>query len=130
MKGDRALIWSYLDSQMPLYDFGHLQGVDWGQSRTKNSNFGYCKNSSSSKFFKRPLYNYEDYLRPQFQLNLTLFTRVLAPKPPKMDPIGSWTKKTFFLLGKVKNKKYSEAETWHPESIDGWFCYSLCQNFL
>ena len=38
----------------------------------------------------------------------------------QMGSIGS------FLLGKVENSKYPEAETWHPESIDGWtYCMSL-----
>ena len=34
-----------------------------------------------------------------------------------------------FLKGKVKNGKYPEAETWHPQSIDGRSCYRLCENF-
>ena len=25
-----------------------------------------------------------------------------------------------FLLGNVESNKYPEAETWHPESLDGW----------
>ena len=83
------MIWNYLDSQMPVYDFGYLQGLKFGQSQTKNSNFGYCKNSSFSKSFKWHFYNYEDYLWPNFQLNMTLFTGVIALKPPKIGPIGS-----------------------------------------
>ena len=81
------MIWTYLDSQMPIYDFGHLPGVNWGESRTKNSN--YYKNSSFSKSFKCYLYNYEDYLWPKSQLNLTLLSGVKAPKLPKMGPIES-----------------------------------------
>ena len=34
-----------------------------------------------------------------------------------------------FLLGKVKNNKYLQAETCHPENIDGWSYYRLCENF-
>ena len=34
-----------------------------------------------------------------------------------------------FLLGKVENDKYTEAETGEPESIDGWSYYRLCENF-
>ena len=32
-------------------------------------------------------------------------------------------------MGKVKNIKYPEVEALHPESIDGWFYYGLCENF-
>ena len=47
-----------------------------------------------------------------------------------MDPNGSRTKKTLiFPIGKVKNNKYPEVETWHRESIDGWSYYRLCDNF-
>ena len=72
---------------MPIYDYDHLQGVNWGHRRTKNSNFVHCKN----------LYNYEDYLWPKFQLNLTLFTKVIAPKPPKWVQLGPEPKKGFFF---------------------------------
>ena len=46
-----------------------------------------------------------------------------------MGPIESWTKKTVYLLGKIDTCKYPEAETWHPESIDGRSYYKLCENF-
>ena len=113
---------------------GHLQGVNLGQSQTKNSNFGYCKNSLYIKIwaFKNlfHLYNYEDYSWSKFQLNMTLFPGVIAPKPHKMGPIGSWTKKMLLsFLGKAENNKYPEAEIWHPESIDGWSYYRLYENF-
>ena len=36
-----ALILTNLNSLMAIFDFRHLQGVNWGQSWTKNSNFGY-----------------------------------------------------------------------------------------
>ena len=56
LKGDRALILTYLDSQMAIFNFGHLQLVNWGQSWTENCNLGYipclCKNSSFPKCFK------------------------------------------------------------------------------
>ena len=119
------MTWTYLDNQMPIYDFGHLQRVNWGQSQTKNSNFGYCKNLSFSKSLIWRLYNYEDYLWSKFQLNLTLFTRVIAPKnPPKWAQLGPEPNKTF------KNNKYPEAEIWYPESIEVLYYYSLGQNFL
>ena len=37
--------------------------------------------------------------------------------------------KYLFLLEKVENGKYPEAETWHPESIDRRSYYRLCKNF-
>ena len=43
------------------------------------------------------------------------------PQPPQNEPIGSSTKKTLFLLGKVESNKFPEAEIWHPESIDAWY---------
>ena len=100
----------------------------------KSQNLGqYChyKNLSYSKCFKRHLYNYEDYyLWPKCLLNQTLLTRFIAPKNQKMGQNGSWTKKTLrFLLAKVKSEKYPKADTWHPESIDGWSYYRLCKNF-
>ena len=53
-----------------------------------------------------------------------------CPKPTKMGPTGSWTKKKqLLLLGKVENGKYPEAETWHPESIDRSSYYRRCENF-
>ena len=134
MKGDRVLILIYLDSSMPIFDFGHLQEVNWGQSQATNSNLGtvktLCKSLSFSKSFDWNLCNYENCLWSKFQLNLTLLTGVIAPKPPKMDPIGSWTKKTLlFFLCKVEKNKYPEAETWYPESKDGCSYYRLWENF-
>ena len=56
-----------------------------------------------------------------------------CPKiPPKTGPIGSWTKESSFFseyVGKVKNRKYPEVETWHPENVDEWSSYRLCENF-
>ena len=84
------------------------------------------RNSSFSKSFKWHLYNYKDYLWLKFQVYLTLFTGVIAPKPTKIGPVGFWDKETFlFLLGKADNNKYPEAETWHPESIDECSYYRL-----
>ena len=40
-KGDRASILIRLGGLMAIFDFCHLQGVNCGQSWTKNSNFGY-----------------------------------------------------------------------------------------
>ena len=31
MKGDRALIFIYLDNMMAIFDLGHLQEINWGQ---------------------------------------------------------------------------------------------------
>ena len=56
-------------------------------------------------------------------------TGVISPQPPTpiKIKIKNWAqfgpepkKPLLFLLGKVKNNKYPEAETWHPESRDGW----------
>ena len=58
----------------------------------------FCKNSSFWKCFKWHLCNYKDYPWSTFQLNLMLFTGVIAPKFPKMDPIGSRTKKCSCLF--------------------------------
>ena len=56
LKKDRALISTYLDSQLAIFDSSHLQGIYWGQSSTKNWNFMFisclCKNSSFSECFK------------------------------------------------------------------------------
>ena len=38
LKGDWALIFTDLDSLMAIFDFGHFQGANWGQSWNKNSN--------------------------------------------------------------------------------------------
>ena len=87
-----------------------------------------CKNLRFSKFFKWHLYNYEDCLWSKFQLNLTFFTGVIALNPRKWAH-RVMNQKNLFLLGKVKNPKYSKAETWHPESIDRRSYYRLCENF-
>ena len=81
-----------------------------------------------SKFFKWHLYNYEDCLWSKFQFNLTFFTGFIALNPRKWAH-RVMNQKNLFLLGKVKNRKYSEAETWHPESIDRRSYYRLCENF-
>ena len=98
IKGDRALILTYLDSQMAIFYFDHLQGANWGQSWTKNGDFEYipclCKSSSFSKYFRQHLCNYEDYLWLEFQLNVMLLIGVIAPSNPKMGPVVSWTEKT------------------------------------
>ena len=52
---------------------------------------------------------------------------LLPTKTPKWAQIGP-EQKNPFLLAKVKNNKYPEAETWHPESIHGWSYYRLCEN--
>ena len=83
-----------------------------------------------SKFFKWHLYKYEDFLWLKFQLSLTLFTGVIAPNPPKWAQQGlKQKKKQLFLLGKVVNRKYTKAESWHPESIHRRSYYRLCENF-
>ena len=56
--------------------------------------------------------------------HLTLFNGVMV-RPTPNGPNWVLNQKTLlFLLGKVDNSKYPEAETWHPESMDGWSCYS------
>ena len=68
----------------------------------------------------------------KFQHNFMFFTGVIAPKSPqKRAQLGPEPKKVVFsseYVGKVKNRKYPEAETWHPESIDEWSSYRLCEN--
>ena len=54
---------------------------------------------------------------------------LLSQNPPKCAQLGPEPKKMLFLLCKVKNGKYPEAETWHPESIYGWSYFRLCENF-
>ena len=51
-----------------------------------------------------------------------LFTGVIAPKLTKMGTIGS----IVLPLGKVVNNKYTEAETWHPERVEEWSYFRLC----
>ena len=54
---------------------------------------------------------------------------LLPQKFPKWAQIGPEPKTLWFLLAKVKYHKYPEAESQHPESIDGWSCYNrLCEN--
>ena len=122
LKGDRAFILTYLDGHIVIFDFSHLQEVNWCQSWTKNSNFGYipclCKISSFSKCFKWHLCNYENYLWSEFQLNLMLFFGSIALTPPllahsKKKPSWDLNQKNNIelLLGKVENDKYTETET-------------------
>ena len=130
LKVGRALVLTYLDNPIAIFDFSHFQGVNWGQNWNKTQTSGTSclfKNWSFSRCFEWHLDNYEDYLWSKFQLYLTLFTRVIASKSP-----SKWSqnqKKQLFLLGKVENGKYPEAETWYTESIDGWSYYRLCENF-
>ena len=56
LKGNRAFVFTCLDSQWVFFYFGNLQGLNWGQSWTKNKIFVYipclCKNSTFSKCSK------------------------------------------------------------------------------
>ena len=45
LKEDRALILIYLDNMVAIFDFGHLHGVNWCQSWTKNSKIKKIKNT-------------------------------------------------------------------------------------
>ena len=63
-----------------------------------------------------------------FQLNPTLFTGVIAPNTPQNGPHWVLNQKKV-LLDKVDNNKYPENDNWHPEGIDGWSYYRLCENF-
>ena len=38
-------------------------------------------------------------------------------------------KNVVLLLGKVENDKYTKTETWHPEYVEEFFYYRLCENF-
>ena len=54
----------------------------------------------------------------EFQLNLVLFTRVIAPKTHQNGHNWVLNQKTVvLLLGKVANNKYTETETWNPECV-------------
>ena len=53
------------------------------------------------------------------------FVQLWGLPVPKIVPVRSWTKKSFFS----QVNKYPEAETWYPENIDGWSYYRLCDNF-
>ena len=86
---------------------------------------------SFSNRFKRHFPNYGDYLWSTFQLNLTLLTGVVAPKRSKWvwfrpEPEKLVVSSELLLPIKIKNVKDPEAETWHPESRDGWSYYRLC----
>ena len=56
--------------------------------------FCLCKNPSFSKCFEPDLYNYENYLCPKNQRNLTFFSRGFAPKlfpsPKKKETGPNW----------------------------------------
>ena len=54
----------------------------------------------------------------EFQLNLILFTRVIAPKTHENGHNWVLNQKTVvLLLGKDMKNKYTETETWHPERV-------------
>ena len=56
---------------------------------------------------------------------------IYCPKQPKKNG-PNWVlnqKKLLFFPSKVESSRYPEAGTWHPESIDGWSYFRLCENF-
>ena len=55
------------------------------------------KNLTFSKRVICHVDTYEDYLRSKFQLNRTIIFGVIAPKLPKLGPIGSRSKKIYFV---------------------------------
>ena len=38
-------------------------------------------------------------------------------------------KNVVLVLSKVENNKNTETETGHPDRVEGWSYYSLCENF-
>ena len=56
---------------------------------------------------------------------------IYCPKQPKKNE-PNWVlnqTKSLFFPSKVESSRYPEAGTWHPESIDGWSYFRLCENF-
>ena len=58
------------------------------------------------------------------------YETMIKLKTKKWTKLGPEPKKPLmFLLGKVKNNKYPEAESGKTESVDGWYYYRLSENF-
>lgn len=105
LRWDRAFILTNLDSPMVRsFHYKYLVLLIWPYSRCKlelkmdqevqtwGTSCGQ-KNLSFSECFLWHLCNYQEYLWLKFQLNWSLFVWFIAPKSPKMGPIGSLNRK-------------------------------------
>ena len=112
---------------MAIFDFDHLCGVNWDQKLKlwKFKNW-ILQNALNALTFVLPMTITCDQ---HFSSIRRCWLELLSQKIPKWAKMGPEPKKTLsFLLAKVKNGKYPKAETWYPNSIDGWSYYRLCEN--
>ena len=127
LKGNRALILTYLDSSMDIFNFSHLQRVYRGKSWVHsvfvkiqvlpNALNGICKTMRTT-------------CGQNFSSIWRWLLKLLHHYPPENWP--NWVvnqKNVLFLQGKVENNRNKKTETWHTEIIEEWFHYRLCKNF-
>ena len=70
------------------------------------------KNLNFSKGIRYLIDTYKGYLWSKCELHSTIFTEVMAQKPPKLGPIGSGTQKNEgYQESKVENDKYPDVKT-------------------
>ena len=126
------MILNYLNSQLAIFDFGHLQGVNWGQSWTKNWNFVYisclCKNWVTQNAWNSICTTMRTTCGQNFSSVWCWLLELLPKNLPKSAQLGPKPKHVVLLLGKVENNKSTEAKTWHPERVEEWSYYRLCEN--
>ena len=117
---NKTLILIYLDSQRTSFDLGHLQGVNWGQSWTKNWNFVKISCLCKIQVFQNTLNSICTNMRTTSGQNFSSICCLLElspPNPPKLPQLGPKPKNVVLLPGKVKNKKYTESETCLSENL-------------
>ena len=112
---------------MAIFDLVHLQGINWASQLDQKLKF-WVKSWLSAVSVK--IWDFQNALS-------AVCTTMRTPDGQNFSSIWSCLlevlpqthQKTVYLLGKIDTCKYPEAETWHPESIDGRSYYKLCENF-
>ena len=127
------MILNYLDSQLAIFDFGHLQGVNWGQSWTKNWTFVYIpclyKNWVFQNAWNSICATMSTTCSQNFSSIWCCLLELLPKSPTKWAQLGPKPKNVVLLLGKVETNKSTETKTWHSERVEKWSYYRLCENF-
>ena len=67
-------------------------------------------------------------IRTTFGQNFSTIRRCLLELLSQKTQTLAQPKNVVVSSAKVKNGKYPKVETWHPESIDRWYYYRLCEN--
>ena len=115
------MILTYLDSQLAIFDFSHLQGVNLVKIGPKTETLRTSSISAKIRVFQNALKSICTTMSATCGQNFSstnIVYRSYCPKTHQNRHNWIINQKTIvLLLGKVENDKYTETETWHPERV-------------